>query len=82
MAKCKVQITMENELLNELDNYCDQNFMNRSWVISQAVLQVINQQKLMNCIQDLSLAMKKVSEVGTIDEDVKRQILEIGRAHV
>ena len=29
MAKVKVQITMEDKLLDELNDYCDKNYINR-----------------------------------------------------
>lgn len=72
-AKTKLQITMDEELLNEMDAYCDSHYMNRSWMISQAVLQIVNQQKLIDSISNLSLAMKKAAESGSVNEDLKKQ---------
>lgn len=74
MAKVKVQITLDEELLNSVDEYCDKNYMNRSWLISQALVQVINQQKMIDAIANISIAMRNVSENGILDEDTKRQM--------
>lgn len=74
MAKTKVQITLDVELLNSVDEYCDKNYMNRSWLISQALVQVINQQKMIDAIANISIAMRNVSENGILDEDTKRQM--------
>lgn len=74
MAKAKLQITMEEELLNSVDDYCDKNYMNRSWLISQALVQVLNQQKMIDALTNISIAMRNVSEKGEIDEDTKRQM--------
>lgn len=74
MAKVKVQITLDEELLNSVDEYCDKNYMNRSWLISQALVQVINQQKMIDAIGNISIAMRNVSENGILDEDTKRQM--------
>ena len=74
MAKTKVQITLDEELLNSVDEYCDKNYMNRSWLISQALVQVINQQKMIDAIGNISIAMRNVSESGILDEDTKRQM--------
>ena len=74
MAKAKLQITMDEELLNAVDEYCDKNFMNRSWLISQSLVQVINQQKIIDSIVNISVAMKNVSEKGEIDENTRKEM--------
>lgn len=72
MAKEKLQITMDSELLKAVDDYCDKNFMNRSWMISQACSQLVNQQKLIDSIRDMSVAIRRSAENGIIDEDAQR----------
>ena len=74
MAKAKLQITMDEELLNAVDKYCDKNFMNRSQLISQSLVQVINQQKMIDSIVNISVAMKNVSEKGEIDENTRKEM--------
>lgn len=74
MAKVKINITLEDELLKELDEYCDKKFLNRSWAISQALVGVLNQQKLVDAISNVSLALRKCSETGVLDENTKREM--------
>lgn len=74
MAKEKVQITMDSNLLKSVDEYCDKHFLNRSWMISQACLQVLNQQKLIDAISTMSLAIKKAAETGELDDDTRKQM--------
>lgn len=74
MAKVKINITLEDELLKKLDEYCDKNFLNRSWAISQALVGVLNQQKLVDAISNVSLALRKCSETGVLDENTKREM--------
>ena len=74
MAKEKVQITMDSDLLKAVDDYCDQNYMNRSWMISQACLQVVNQQKLIDAIGTMSIAIKKCAEVGELDDATRKEM--------
>ena len=74
MAKAKVQITVDEDLLRDVDDYCDKNYMNRSWLISQALLQVISQQKVIDSMFNVSLAMKKVAESGNLDEESKKEM--------
>lgn len=76
MAKVKLQITMDEELLSDVDDYCDKNYMNRSWLITQAVNQVINQQKVIDALCDISIAIKKVSDTGVLDEETEKQLAD------
>lgn len=74
MAKVKVQITLENELLNMVDDYCDKNYMNRSWLISQSLMQVLNQQKLIDSFANLSIAIKNAVSSGELDEETRKEM--------
>lgn len=76
MAKVKLQITMDEDLLADVDDYCDKNYMNRSWLITQAVNQVINQQKVIDALCDISIAIKKVSDTGVLDEETEKQLAD------
>jgi predicted transcriptional regulator len=74
MAKAKVQITLDEELLNEVDDYCDKNYMNRSWLISQSLVQVLNNQKMVDSIVNISVAVRKAAETGVLDADTQKEI--------
>ena len=72
MSKVKVQITLEEELLEQVDNYCDKNYMNRSWLISQALVKVLNEQKVIDSLADISVSIKTVTESGELDDETRR----------
>ena len=74
MAKIKVQITLEEDLLNQVDEYCDKNYMNRSWLISQSLVRVLNEQKVVDSIANISIALKKVADNGVMDENTKKEL--------
>jgi metal-responsive CopG/Arc/MetJ family transcriptional regulator len=74
MAKEKVQITMETDLLKEVDDYCERNYLNRSWMVSQACLQVINQQKMIDALTNVSIAMRTISDNGTLDDETRKEL--------
>ena len=74
MAKVKVQISMESGLLDELNDYCDKNYINRSLAISQAVVAMVNQQRMVDAICDVSVALKVASEKGSIDDETRKSI--------
>lgn len=75
MAKSKINITIDDDLLQQVDDYCDKNYMNRSVLISQALASVINQQKMIDSMRDLSIAFKKCVETGApISDELKRDV--------
>lgn len=75
MAKVKFQITMEEELLEQVNDYCDRNYVNRSIMLSQAAIEVLNKQKLTDAILNLSVALRKAVEAGgDIDEETRKQV--------
>lgn len=76
MAKEKVQVTMDTELLQAVDEYCDKHYMNRSWMVSQACLSLVNQQKLIDSISNMSLAVKKAVDTNNFDDETKKQLEE------
>lgn len=73
MSKVKVQITLEEDLLNQVDDYCDKNYMNRSWLISQSLVEVLNKQKMIDAIANISVSIRQVTESGNIDDDTRRE---------
>lgn len=76
MSKVKINVSIEDDLLKEVDDYCERMFVNRSYLISQQLQQVINMNKIVNSISDLSFALKKAAEVGTIDYETEKKIKE------
>lgn len=74
--KVKINVSIDDELLREVDDYCDRMFLNRSYLISQQLQQVINMNKIVNSISDLSFALKKAAEVGSLDYDTEKKIKE------
>ena len=67
--KEKVQFTIEKELLEQLDEYCDSHYLNRSVCISQAIVKVLNEQKIIDTMYNVSLAVKKAVDSNKLDEE-------------
>lgn len=75
MAKVKINVSIDDDLLREVDDYCDQMFINRSYLICQQLKGVVNMQKIVDSIRDVSFAIRKFSESGEqIDDDLLKQI--------
>lgn len=79
MAKVKVNITLDEELISRIDGYADDNYMSRSSLISLACTQFLNSVDVTRAIQDMSLAMRKIADSGGIDDDARRQLEDFER---
>ena len=75
----KINITMNDELLERLDKHAKEQFTTRSGLISLACTQYLTQLEMANLIRTMSAAMKKIAETGTIDEEAKQQIEDFER---
>ena len=76
MSKVKVQITLEDTLLNSLDSYCEKNYINRSAALSFMASQFLMQQQLMDSLSDLSYAIKLCAEKGELDSETEKKVKE------
>jgi metal-responsive CopG/Arc/MetJ family transcriptional regulator len=75
----KVQITLDDKLLDRVDSYADENYMSRSGFISLAATQFLNSQDVSRAVKDLSLAMRKIADTGSIDSDTMKQLEDFER---
>lgn len=75
----KINITMNDELLARVDKFASELYTSRSGLISQAVVQYLNQQEAMNLIRLMSKAMKRIAENGEIDDETKQELADFER---
>lgn len=75
----KVNVTLDDELMQRVDNYADRNYMSRSGLISLAVTQYLNQQELVLAIKDVSLAIRKIADTGKMDHETIEQFEDFER---
>jgi len=75
----KVQISIDDDLLTKVDKLADSMYMSRSGFISYATSQVINSNAVMLAITEVSLALKKIADTGSISEDDKQQLDDFER---
>lgn len=79
MAKVKVNITLDEELISRIDGYADDNYMSRSSLISLACTQFLNSVDVTRAIQDMAFAMRKIADSGVIDDEARRQLEDFER---
>lgn len=79
MAKVKVNITLDEELMRRVDDYADENYLSRSSVVSLATTQFINAADVTKAIRDMALAMRKIADTGEIDNDTLIKLQDFER---
>lgn len=75
----KIQISINDDLLAEVDAFRKVNFISRSGLITQGLTQLLLQHKLTKCLFDMSLAMNKIIDDKTIDEETILKIKDFER---
>lgn len=75
----KVQISIDDDLMRQVDDFADENYMNRSWLFSIAVTQYINQNAAFKAIQDMALSMRKIADTGKVDAETIEQLEDLER---
>lgn len=79
MAKIKLGITLDEELLRRVDEYAEENYLNRSSLISLATTQFLNASDATKAIRDIAFAMRKIADEGQIDDETKKQLEDFER---
>ena len=79
MAKLKVGITLDEDLLRRIDDYADENYMNRSSLISLATSQFLSAQELSRAVKEMAFAMRKIADAGEVDAETMKQLEDFER---
>lgn len=74
LAKVKINITLDEELLGRIDEYSEDNYMNRSSLITMATTRFLNEAEVIKTVKEISYCFKKIVDSGKVDEETKRQL--------
>lgn len=74
MASVKINVTVDEKLLNRADVFADDNYMSRSGLFSLALTQYLNQNDLTRSISDLAVTMRKIADSGKISDEDKKNL--------
>lgn len=75
----KVQVSLDDNLVSRIDNYADANYMSRSGLISLATSQYLNSVEMIMMVKDMSLAMRKIADTGTLDDETMSKLEDLER---
>lgn len=70
----KINISIDDELLERADKYTESLYTSRSGLISMALASFMNSQECILAIKDMSLAMRKIADTGIIDDETMQQL--------
>ena len=75
----KVQISVDDELLKRIDSYSERNYLSRSGLITLAASKFLNQADVSSAIMDMALSMRKIADVGAVDEETQKKLEDFVR---
>lgn len=75
----KVNVTLDDKLMERVDAYANENYMSRSGLISFACTQFLNQNDAIRSIKEMGYLMKKIADNGSVDEETLKQLEDIER---
>lgn len=70
----RVNMTLNDELLQRIDSYAKANYMNRSSVVSFACNQFLMANELQSLLIDMKRAMQKIAENGVCTDDQMKEL--------
>lgn len=73
----KIQISIADDLLERVELYCKRNYMTRSGLFSQSVLQLMNSTDAVTAMISLAACMQRIADNGDIDEQTKKELRAI-----
>ena len=74
MAKVKVNITMDDDLMRRIDEYADEAYTSRSGLITLACSQFLASAEVTKAIKSMALAMRKIADSGEIDDQSRKEM--------
>lgn len=74
MAKVKIQITLEQDLLDRIEAYADRNGLTRSSMLAYAATQLMRQDEALASMATVAASMRRIADSGEISDDDKKQL--------
>lgn len=80
MARKAVTITVDDALLEKVDEYAKEYFTNRSGVFAQAAAQYLVGMELKEAVRSMKTAFQSIAAAGKVDESTLRELEAVQRA--
>lgn len=70
----KVQVSVDDRLMERIDGFIDENYMTRSQFFSISANQYLCQLEAVKALSDISIAICKIADEGKISEEARREL--------
>jgi metal-responsive CopG/Arc/MetJ family transcriptional regulator len=70
----KINVSIDDKLLERVDTFADENYMSRSGLISLACTQFISTNELMSLIKEMAFNIRKIADTQKIDDETIKQL--------
>ena len=70
----KISISLNDDLLREMDDYCKANFMTRSGLIAYSCTQFLNQAKIVQAMQGMAKTMRDVADKNECTPEALKEL--------
>lgn len=74
MAKIKVQITVDEQLLNRIDSYADDHYTSRSGAFALGAENLLMQDELRQAIGRIADAFQRIAMTGNMSDEDRQQL--------
>lgn len=76
----KVNVTLDDALVERIDAHAKDFYMSRSGLVSIACAQYLNAYEGMRIMQDMALSFQKIADSGAVDDDTLAELEDLNRA--
>lgn len=74
----KVQLSINDKLMERADEYAERNYLKRSDLFSQAINEYLNTRALQSLLPELVVCMRTIADNdNSIDDETRQQLNEI-----
>lgn len=75
----KVQVSLDDKLMDRVDAYAKSNYMSRSVLISLATTEYLNHVDVISVIKDIGLCMRKIADNDSVDDETLKELEDYER---
>ncbi len=72
----KMTISIDDSLAEKVEEYAKNNYTSKSAVFAQGARNIIMQDAIMNMFTEVAMAVKKIAENNTMDDDSQKKLDE------
>ena len=75
----KVQLSINDKLMERADEYADKNYMKRSDLVTLALTEYLNAKEIQAIMPELVVCMRSIADNEKIDDETQQKLNDIER---